>query len=315
MNLSSLLGSRSNFGATICLALCLGMGMQPAGTVRSADPVVIPLWASTPPGDKQSLPAEADLTKPTDGQVAGRSVIRLGNVSQPTLTIYRPAADVANGAAVLVCPGGGYNILAMDLEGTETVEWLNSIGITAGLLKYRVPRREGRLPSEAPLQDAQRAMNLMRSRASELGIDPKRIGVLGYSAGGNLSALLSTRYANLTYPKSDAADELVPRPDFTLLIYPAYLADAKDKTKLAADFSIPADAPPMFLTMAQDDPLGCENVLLPAMELTRQKIPFSLHLYPKGGHGYGHRTSALPTTQWTDRAKEWLESAVGIAFK
>jgi len=320
-----------HFGATLCFGMAAA-GMAAAGglavchspayaegpsgklvsrtaSARSEEPVVMALWPDTPPGDTQSFPAEGDLTKPSDGLVAGRTVVRIGNVSQPTLTLYRPPADRDTGAAVLVCPGGGYRILAMDLEGTETVAWLNSIGVTAGLVKYRVPRREGRLPSEAPLQDAQRAMNLLRAQAPQLGIDPKRIGCLGYSAGGNLCALLSTRYAALTYPKVDAADELLPRPDFAMLIYPAYLVDKDDRSKASKDFQLPDDAPPMFLTMAQDDPLGCENVLVPAMELQRRKIPFSLHLYPSGGHGYGHRPTDNPVTHWTDRAADWLRSS------
>jgi acetyl esterase/lipase len=286
----------------------LGWLLMVSSVSMSADPVVIKLWPGTPPGDTKVLPAESDLTKPADGQVAGRSVIRLGNISEPTLTIYPADPAQATGAAVLVCPGGGYNILAMDLEGTETVEWLNSIGVTAGLLKYRVPRRDGRAPSDAPLQDAQRAINLLRSKASELKIDPKRIGVLGYSAGGNLSTQLSTRFASTTYPKVDSADELVPRPDFTMLIYPAYLVNSENKMELAKDVLIPSDAPPMFLTMAQDDPLGCENVLVPAAELNRLKIPFSLHLYPTGGHGYGLRATENPSTHWPERAADWLKN-------
>jgi len=301
--------SRSHLGATICLRMAtLGCLLMASSFSISADPVVIKLWPGTPPGDTKELPAESDLTKPGDGQVAGRSVIRLGNVSEPTLTIYPADPAQATGAAVLVCPGGGYNILAMDLEGTETVEWLNSIGVTAGLLKYRVPRRDGRAPSDAPLQDAQRAINLLRSKASELKIDPKRIGVLGYSAGGNLSTQLSTRFASTTYPKVDSADELVPRPDFTLLIYPAYLVNPENKQELAKDILIPADAPPMFLTMAQDDPLGCENVLVPAAELNRLKIPLSLHLFPTGGHGYGLRPTDNPSTHWPERAADWLKN-------
>jgi len=290
---------------TVAAALVLGTSDE---VVRAVEPVVLKLWSGVAPGDQKELPAEADITKPTDGMVAGKRVIRLGNVSEPTLTIYRPKSELETGAAVLVCPGGGYNILAMDLEGTETCEWLNSIGVTAALLKYRVPRRDGRQPSEAPLQDAQRAINVLRFRASEWEIDPKRIGCLGYSAGANLSTMLSTKFATVTYPKVDGADELTPRPDFTMLIYPAYLVTNVDRTKLAPDVAFPKDMPPVFLTMAQDDPLGCENVFVPAMELNRLKIPVSLHLYPTGGHGYGLRRTSNPSSQWTDRAEEWLRS-------
>lgn len=274
--------------------------------ILAQETTLIRVWPQSAPGESGSLPEESDSTKPTDGQVAGKRVIRLANVQSPTLTLYRPAKEKDTGAAVLVCPGGGYNILAMDLEGTETCQWLNSIGVTAALLKYRVPRREGRPPHEAPLQDAQRALNLLRHQASSLGIDPKRIGCLGYSAGGNLCGLLSTRFSTRTYEAVDDADQLVARPDFCMLIYPAYLVDPKNRSQLSDTFQIPSDAPPMFLTMAQDDPLGCENVLVPALELNRLKIPFGLHLFPSGGHGYGHRPTDNPVTHWTDQAEGWL---------
>lgn len=267
----------------------------------------IPLWGERAPGESKEYPAEGDTSKPGDRGVADRPVIRIGNVSKPDLTIYSPAPDKNTGACVLVCPGGGYNILAYDLEGTEVCQWLNSIGVTAALLKYRVPRREGKPPFEAPLQDAQRALNLLRSRAETLHIDPTRIGCLGFSAGGNLCTMLTTRYGTLTYPKSDEADELVPRPDFTLLIYPAYLTEKESKQQLASDVVFTKDTPPMFLTMAQDDPLGCENVLVPAMKLNELKVPFSLHLYPTGGHGYGLRDTGNPTQAWPQRAAEWMK--------
>lgn len=282
------------------------LGLACATFAPAQEPSVLRVWPESAPGERGTLPEESDSTKPTDGLVAGQRVIRLANVQSPTLTIFTPGPEQKTGAAVLVCPGGGYNILAMDLEGTETCRWLNSIGVTAALLKYRVPRREGRPPHEAPLQDAQRALNLLRSQAAALGFDPSRIGCLGYSAGGNLCGLLSTRFSQLTYERVDAADELAPRPDFCMLIYPAYLIDAKDRSKLSESFQIPADAPPMFLTMAQDDPLGCENVLVPAMELNRLKIPFGLHVFPSGGHGYGHRSTGKPSAQWTDQAEAWL---------
>jgi acetyl esterase/lipase len=285
-----------------CIAL---FGFQ-VSISNGQEPTVITLWPQTAPGETGRLPEEMDSTKPTDGLVAGKPVIRWANVQSPTLTLYRPAKERDTGATVLVCPGGGYYILAMDLEGTETCQWLNSIGVTAALLKYRVPRREGRPPHEAPLQDAQRAMNLLRHQASSLGIDPNRIGCLGYSAGGNLCGLLSTRFSEITYEALDDADKLVPRPDFCMLIYPAYLVDPKNRSQLSETFKIPSDAPPMFLTMAQDDPLGCENILVPAIELTRLKIPCGLHLFSSGGHGYGHRRTDNPVTQWTDQAEGWL---------
>ncbi len=140
------------------------------------------------------------MSKPNDGKPGGKSVIRLGNVSQPTITIYAPPADKANGTSVVVCPGGGYGILALDLEGTEICEWLNSLGVTGVLLKYRVPKRAGLEKHIAPLQDVQRAIGLVRSRAPEWHLDPSRIGVLGFSAGGHLAAAASNNYETRIYP-------------------------------------------------------------------------------------------------------------------
>ncbi|MFM2216028.1 MAG: hypothetical protein RL240_346 [Planctomycetota bacterium] len=301
----------------LCLALaqCAPVGAQesPAGSeaIRGSElfkpTQVIKLWESVAPGDTKQLPPEGNTSKPQDRGVADRPVIRIGNVSSPELEIYEPAKEIKTGAAVLVCPGGGYNILAYDLEGTEVCQWLNSIGVTAALLKYRVPRREGREAFEAPLQDAQRAINLLRSKATTLNIDPKRVGCLGFSAGGNLCTMLTTRFATLCYPKTDAADDLLPRPDFTLLIYPAYMVKKDDKSALAPEVVFTKDTPPMFLTMAQDDALGCENVLVPAMALNALKVPFTLHLYPSGGHGYGLRDTGNPVQAWPKRAAEWMQ--------
>lgn len=278
-----------------------------AGEGKLVPSRVLKLWSGVAPGDTKEYPAEGNTSKPQDRGVADRPVIRIGNVSSPELAIFEPPQNTKNGTAVLVCPGGGYNILAYDLEGTEVCQWLNSIGVTAALLKYRVPRREGREPFEAPLQDAQRALNLLRDNAEGLGIDPKRVGCLGFSAGGNLCTMLTTRFSTLSYPKADKADERIPRPDFTLLIYPAYMVKNEDKTQLADNVVFTKDTPPMFLTMAQDDGLGCENVLVPAMKLNELKVPFTLHLYPTGGHGYGLRDTGLPVQAWPQRAADWMK--------
>ncbi|MFA6545731.1 MAG: alpha/beta hydrolase, partial [Limisphaerales bacterium] len=168
----------------IFAALALGM----AGS-SAAQPAPIPLWPKDAPGEKGGIGEEKDTSTEKSNKVGGRPLIRLGNVSQPTLTMFRPAKGKDTGAAVIVCPGGAYNILAYDLEGTEVCEWLNSIGVTGVLLKYRVPRRPGVEKHAAALQDAQRAVGLVRARAGEFGLDPKRIGIMGFSAGGHLSAL------------------------------------------------------------------------------------------------------------------------------
>lgn len=268
----------------------------------------IPLWPGTAPGDKPGLGEEKDTTKPTDDLVGGRRLIRLGNVSQPTLTIYRPPAAQANGAAVVVCPGGGYHILAMDLEGTEVCEWLNSIGVTGVLLKYRVPRREGLEKHTAALQDAQRAMGLTRQHAKEWGIDPQRIGVLGFSAGGHLAAAASANTTSRTYPEVDAADRLDARPNFTVLIYPAYLTVKEQGDKVAPELPITTNTPPTFIAICQDDPVRVENAYFFALALKQGGVPAELHVYPTGGHGYGLRPSNQLVTTWPARVTDWMRS-------
>jgi acetyl esterase/lipase len=269
---------------------------------------VVELWPGEAPGEKGGLSEEKDMTKPTDNAIAGRRLIRLGNVTKPTLTVYRPPADQETGAAVVVCPGGGYHILALDLEGTEVCEWLNSIGVTGLLLKYRVPKREGLEKHAAALQDAQRAMGLARHRAREWGLDPARIGVLGFSAGGHLAAALSTNYRERRYPATDEADRVDCRPDFTVLIYPAYLTVKEQGDKVAAELPITTNTPPTFLAMTQDDPIRVETALFYALGLKQANVPFELHVYPSGGHGYGLRRTELLVTTWPDRAADWMRS-------
>ncbi len=268
----------------------------------------IRLWPGKAPGDTQSLPAEQDTSKASDGKVAGRSVIRFGNVSDPTITIFPAPAAKATGASVVVCPGGGYHILALDLEGTEVCEWLNSIGVTGVLLKYRVPARPDREKHAAPLEDAQRAIRLVRSHATEWHLDPQRIGILGFSAGGHLAATASTRFGQTTYPEVDAADKLSSRPDFAILIYPAYLTPEKADTTVSPELTISQETPPTFLVMTEDDPVRVENVLTYTRALKQAKVPTEAHVYATGGHGYGLRPTDLPVTHWPTLAEGWLKS-------
>ena len=191
--LSTLLAASATLGMTRLLA-------KPADSIE--------LWSGIVPGEQKILPAEQDTTKSTDGLIAGKSVIRLGNVSRPTLQVFRPPADQDSGTAVLVFPGGGYHILAMDLEGTEICEGLNSIGVTGVLVKYRVPKRPGQAENLAPFQDAQRALAVVRWRAKEWGLNPQRLGVLGFSAGGHLAARLSNNYGERAYPTVDDGDRM-----------------------------------------------------------------------------------------------------------
>ena len=274
--------------------------------IALSDP--IPLWSGTAPDEKGDIGAEHDTT-PEDPKIKPEDrIIRLGNVTRPTITIYRPAKEKDTGATVVVCPGGGYYILAMDLEGTEICRWLNSLGVTAISLKYRVPARNGRERYAAALQDAQRAVGIVRHRAREWGIDPKRIGVLGFSAGGHLCAALSANSDRRTYPIADDADRESCRPDFTLLIYPAYLNQDKNPSLVAPEVSVTANTPPTFLLQTEDDDL-VTGTLGYSMALKRAGVPLEMHIFSRGGHGYGLRPSANPVSDWPRLAGIWMKSS------
>jgi acetyl esterase/lipase len=266
----------------------------------------IPLWPKGPPNEKGDVGEEHDTTKPSDGLVSGQRVIRLGNVSKPEITLYRPSKEKDTGTAVVVCPGGGYSILAMDLEGTEICEWFNSIGVTGVLLKYRVPTRPGDDKHVLPLQDAQRALSLVRFHAKDWNLDPKRIGVLGFSAGAHLTASLSTTFDRRAYEPVDDADRVSCRPDFSMPIYPAYLALKDQDNKIAPDLNVTTNTPPTFLIQAEDDGVRVENSLVYYLALKNAKVPVEMHLYPNGGHGYGLRPSDKLISSWPKRAEEWL---------
>ena len=279
-----------------------------ASTLFAAEPKVIDLWGGVAPGDKADIGAEADMTKPNEGMVAGRRVMRLGNVTKPSITIMKAPAEKNTGATVVIFPGGGYNILAWDLEGTEVAEWLNQNGVNAAIVKYRVPKRTGREMHEAPLQDAQRAVGLVRANAKEWGLDPERIGILGFSAGGHLSATLAAHVEERTYPKVDAADELSCAPNFMLLIYPAYLSLKDEGDKINPSVKVTPKHPKTFLIITQNDPVRPENALAYYLELTKNKVPAELHIYPTGGHGYGLRESKELATTWPARALDWMRA-------
>ncbi|HVR36578.1 MAG TPA: alpha/beta hydrolase [Methylomirabilota bacterium] len=188
----------------------------------------------------------------------------------------------------------------------EVCEWLNSMGVTGVLVKYRVPRREGRERYAAPLEDAQRALGLVRHRAAELGIDPERIGVLGFSAGGHLAAALSTNHESRTYDRVDAADAVSCRPDFTVLVYPGYLVVREEGDRVSPELEVTAETPPTFLVMAQDDGVRVENALFYYLALERAGVPSELHVYATGGHGYGLRRTRELVTTWPDRVVDWM---------
>ena len=294
-----------SLAATLALSL-LTSTVTSALHAHAAEPIL--LWPGTAPGEKDDLGGEKDTSTPDSGKVAGKSVIRLGNVSKPSLTLFRPPKGRDTGAAVVVCPGGGYSILAWDLEGTEVCEWLNSIGVTGVLLKYRVPKRAGQEKHTAALQDAQRAVGLVRHRAKEWGLDPKRVGILGFSAGGHLSAAASTNYEQRTYEPVDDADKESCRPDFTVLIYPAYLTVQKDGDKISPELPVTANTPPTFLAQSQDDGVRVESSVFYYLALKQAKVPVEMHLYPTGGHGYGLRPSEHNVLTWPQRVAEWLRA-------
>jgi acetyl esterase/lipase len=266
----------------------------------------IALWPGVAPGETNFVAPERDINDATNGLIAGRPIIRLTDVHRPTITVYRPPADRDTGAAVVVCPGGGYSILALDLEGTEVCEWLNSIGVTGVLLKYRVPTRDRDPRYAAPLQDAQRAFGIVRRHAAEWGLDPRRIGVLGFSAGGHLSAALCAHAGSRTYAAVDECDRERCRPDFQLLIYPGGLV--RDGDRLGPEVAVTTNTPPTFLVMAEDDPVRVENVLGYTLALKQARVPAELHVYASGGHGYGLRRTALLVTTWPERAAEWMKN-------
>lgn len=264
------------------------------------------LWPSGAPGPQTALGPEHDTTKPTDNLIMGRPLIRTGDVSVPTITLYAAPAARNSGAGVVVFPGGGYSILAMDLEGTEVCDWLNSIGVNCVLLKYRVPSSGPYPKSAAALQDAQRAVGLVREHATEWKIDPKRLGVLGFSAGGHLAAALSTHFDQRLYSAVDAADQLSCRPDFAIIIYPGYLALSEKNFEFNPDIPVTASTPPAFLVQAEDDPVHVENAIEYFMALKKAGVPAELHLYATGGHGYGLRPGPNPVTRWPELAQKWL---------
>ena len=265
----------------------------------------IPIWPGTPP-DARSLP-RPEYTKTSLTQT-GESLLWVCNVSQPTMTVY-PPAGTNTGVAMVVFPGGGYNALAMDLEGTEICDWLNSQGITAVLLKYRVPNKKVGDYWEAPaaLEDAQRTLGLVRFHAADWHIDPHRIGVIGFSAGGHMVAATSTHFDKRTYPIVDAADQISCRPDFAIACYPGHLYSGDIGFKLNPNVPVTANTPPTFLLQAEDDHVdGVEQSLVYYVALKKAGVPVEMHLYAQGGHGFGLRRSAFPISEWPQLVEKWL---------
>ena len=267
---------------------------------------ILQIWPGKPPGETTELPPEEDIYKPTDDKIAGRPIIKLANVSTPSIEIFRPRPEEDVGAAVVICPGGGHYILAYDLEGTEVAKWLNSIGITGIVLKYRVPAREKNPRWRAAVEDAQRAVSLVRSKAAEWDVDPNRIGICGFSAGGETAGRTALFENQRTYESIDQVDEHSCRPDFAVLVYPAGFAN--DHGELFDDVVVRETTPPMFFVHTYDDPVSPLHSLSLCAALKAAGVSAELHLYAQGGHGYGLRRTDLPVTRWPERCRDWLAS-------
>ena len=269
----------------------------------------IPIWPSG------KIPGHAAEGEENDLPSRGDNVRRITNVSEPNIAVYQAPDRSKSTPAVIICPGGGYGILAYNKEGTEIAAWLTTIGITGVVLKYRVPRRNKDTPHAAPLQDAQRGLRLLRQHAEEWGINPKAIGILGFSAGGHLSVMAGVSWGETTYPKQDAADYLSCRPDFLIPIYPAYLGDEKQAGPLSPLIQVSKETPPVFIAVTHDDALRGVNAALYYIELKKSGVLAELHIYTKGGHGYGMRPTTNPVHTWPQRCEEWLRALNFIPAK
>jgi acetyl esterase/lipase len=278
------------------------------------------LWPKGPPEKRPELGAEAvfyavDKQTRKKKLVGGEPYQYIENVTQPTITIYSPTKN-NTGAAVIVYPGGGFNVLAIDIEGTEVCDWLNSNGITCVLLKYRVPCEHIGPYRECPQahQDAQRAMRIVRSRAREWRINPNKIGVLGFSAGAHMAIISSTRF-DRSYEAIDDADKLSSRPDFALVFYPGRMARRELKFVPNPDIKLSDKTPPTFLVHAYDDDMNpVENSLVYAAALRNAKVPAEIHIYAKGGHAFGLRRTGLPSANWPELALAWMKG-IGVIDK
>lgn len=278
-------------------------------------PLVLPIWPAAVPADDGTIGPER-VRAPSEAPTKDAKWIT--NVTKPTVTVFHPTKDKNTGTAIVVCPGGGYWNLAWDLEGEEVAAWLNTVGVTAIVLKYRVPRRAGqpeRLPAPGPLLDTQRAVSLVRTRAAEWGIATNRIGILGFSAGGHLAVATATHFDQRGYEPIDEMDKTSCRPDFAVAVYPGYFIEQQpagvetNKSVLAPYMRIPAATPPIFLVHASDDSVaGAENSVVMYRALKEANVPAELHVYAQGGHGFGVRKSNLPCSTWTDRCVAWLQN-------
>jgi acetyl esterase/lipase len=297
------------YSLTACSLTICGLAAAPSAFAQQT---VLPLWPHATPEPAQTTDPERDVTTDKDALIDGRRTERLTNVTSPTITVYPPSGVKNTGAAALVFPGGGYARLAWNGEGTDTCDWLNSIGMTCLLVKYRVPEK-GRYPDNpADLEDAQQAMRLARAHASDWHIDPVRIGVVGFSAGAHLAVTLGAHWDDThvesTLAAADVDTKIDARPNFSLVIYPAYVATPPALTEIDPALVPVAKTPPTFLLQAEDDGVHVENSLIYYRALKEAKVPVEMHLYSTGGHGFGVRPPGKPEEHWTILATIWLRS-------
>ena len=317
----------NRIAATMFLLACGCLAFSdPLTSVHGGDsatkPLVVDLWPGKAPEEPGAIGPEKVVMSPKFDRKqveVTESTRMLSNVTKPTITIYRPPprpplgkggqGGVDTGTAVLICPGGGYWNLFWELEGEEVAAWLNSLGVTGIILKYRVPRRPDEpkgVPSRRPLQDAQRAVSLVRGKAKDWGIDPERIGMIGFSAGGHLAIATATSFEKRTYEARDDIDRISCRPNFAILAYSGYLKH-KDKDELSPGLSIPKGTPPVFLVHGGEDLISTpEHSVFMYLALKRAGIPAELHIYADTAHDFAVRKSDRPYGAWTDACARWL---------
>ena len=275
------------------------------GASGAPDPMVLDLWPGRPPGN--FYPKGPETSRIYSSAVVPPTKL-ITNVTVPTVTVYLPPKDRNTGTAMVICPGGGYGDLFIELDGTDVAAWLNAHGMAGIVLKYRVPRNIKGVPPPGPLMDAQRAVSLVRSRAPEWGIDPERIGIVGFSVGGHLALSTATAFEQRTYAPIDAVDQASCRPDFAVLCYSGYLK-ANGKDEIWPGLRIPANTPPVFLAHCTDDPIASsEESAIMYLALKRAGVSAELHIYATGNHDFGVRTNEKLPSSWTQLCLNWLRS-------
>ena len=287
--------SRHKFLAALLLASWLTPALLPAAPVDPGAPLTLPLWANGAPGSEGQTSAEVIKDLSANGVVTRQ----VSNIHNPSLIVYLPAKDKSTGAAVIIAPGGGHQFLSIDLEGHEVARWLNSIGVAGIILKYRLARSPNSTykVEEHALADGLRSIRMVRAHAQEWGIDPARVGMMGFSAGGEVASLVETRFDKGVSTSDDPVERESSRPDFAILAYPGTRADT---------VKIRPDTPPTFLVQAYDDRIGSERSAEYFLLLKKAGVPAELHIYRRGGHGFGMRDKKIPTSSWPARLADWM---------